>query len=88
MVDPQRAAETLRELNELGIGLSVDDYGTGYCSLAYLRDLPVQELKLDRTFLMDLVPGSRAAAIVRSTIQMAHRSDCGWSPRASRPGRP
>ena len=72
MVDPVRAVQTLTVLHELGVALSIDDYGTGYCSLAYLRDLPVDELKLDRSFLVDLTPGSRASAIVRSTIELSH----------------
>jgi len=72
MVDPDQATRTMTALHELGIALSIDDYGTGYCSLAYLRDLPVDELKLDKSFLRDTAPGSRASAIVRSTIDLAH----------------
>ncbi len=72
MADPEQAVRTMSALHAVGIGLSIDDYGTGYSSLAYLRDLPVDELKLDRSFLRDLTPGSRAAAIVRSTTDLAH----------------
>ncbi len=72
MVDPHRATRTLTVLHELGVRLSIDDYGTGYCSLAYLRDLPVDELKLDKSFLVDVTPGSRASSIVRSTIELSH----------------
>ena len=72
MSDPERSSRTLRALNAHGIKLSIDDYGTGQCSLAYLRDLPVQELKLDRSFVRDIVVKPRDAAIVRSTIELAH----------------
>ena len=74
MTDPQQAQLTLQRLRELGVGLSIDDYGTGYCSLSYLQNLPVNELKLDRAFLADL-PHARNAAIVRSTIELAHALD-------------
>lgn len=72
MIDPERSNRTLHALSALGIKLSIDDYGTGQCSLAYLRDLPVQELKLDRSFVQHIVTRERDAAIVRSTIELAH----------------
>jgi diguanylate cyclase (GGDEF)-like protein len=72
MVDPERSNRTLRALSECGIKLSVDDFGTGHCSLAYLRDLPVRELKLDRSFVQHIAVRERDAAIVRSTIDLAH----------------
>jgi diguanylate cyclase len=71
MADPEQCRETLATLSDLGVWLSIDDYGTGYCSLSYLQNLPVDELKLDRAFLRDLTVG-RNAAIVRSTIELAH----------------
>ena len=71
MTDPEQCRETLARLSDLGVWLSIDDYGTGYCSLSYLQNLPVDELKLDRAFLQDLTVG-RNAAIVRSTIDLAH----------------
>ena len=71
MADPERCRSTLMTLSETGVLLSIDDYGTGYCSLSYLQNLPVDELKLDRSFLADLHL-SRNAAIVRSTIDLAH----------------
>jgi EAL domain-containing protein (putative c-di-GMP-specific phosphodiesterase class I) len=58
-------------LRRLGVKLSIDDYGTGYSSLAYLRALPVNELKLDRSFVRNLTSDPRAAAIVRSTLQLS-----------------
>lgn len=72
MSDSARARAVLDELHLLGVGLSIDDYGTGYSSLAYLQDLPVDELKLDRTFVRRLSSDSRSAAIVRSTVELAH----------------
>jgi EAL domain-containing protein (putative c-di-GMP-specific phosphodiesterase class I) len=72
MIDPERSNRTLNALSALGVKLSIDDYGTGQCSLAYLRDLPVQELKLDRSFVRHIVTKDRDAAIVRSTIELAH----------------
>ncbi len=69
--EPDTARLALHELRALGVRLSVDDYGTGYCSLSYLRDLPVDELKLDRSFAMSGVTG-RTAAIVGSTVELAH----------------
>ena len=72
VADPIRAGEILQRMRALGVRVSVDDYGTGYCSLAYLRDLPIDELKLDRTFMRDLSRDRRGEAIVRSTIELAH----------------
>lgn len=72
LVDPERALGTLQALRQLGVRVSIDDYGTGYSSLARLRDLPVDELKLDRSFVADLQRDPRAAAIVESTIRLAH----------------
>jgi diguanylate cyclase (GGDEF)-like protein len=71
MADPERCRATLLRLSEIGVQLSIDDYGTGYCSLSYLQNLPVDELKLDRSFLTDLTHGP-GAAIVRSTVDLAH----------------
>jgi EAL domain-containing protein (putative c-di-GMP-specific phosphodiesterase class I) len=65
------AMETLRQLNDLGSHNAIDDFGTGYSSLAYLRDLPVQELKIDRAFVIDLVADPRAEAILRTITRLA-----------------
>ncbi|TFV63038.1 EAL domain-containing protein [Geodermatophilus sp. DF01-2] len=71
MADAARSQQVLAGLRELGVRLSIDDYGTGYSSLTYLRALPVDELKLDRTFAMNLTSDPRATAIVRSTGQLS-----------------
>ena len=75
MADPDRALLVLSQLRKLGLRLSIDDYGTGYSSLAYLRQLPVDELKLDRTFVTHMDTDPRSAAIVLSTIALAHSLD-------------
>jgi diguanylate cyclase (GGDEF)-like protein len=72
MDDPRSAQYTLRELRALGISTSIDDYGTGYSSLAYIKQLPVNELKIDRAFVMGMEADARNAAIVRSTIELGH----------------
>jgi diguanylate cyclase (GGDEF)-like protein len=71
MADAARTRQVLDGLRRLGVQLSIDDYGTGYSSLAYLRALPVHELKLDRSFVRNLTSDPRAAAIVRSTMQLS-----------------
>ncbi len=72
MADRVRARDVLIALRSLGVSISIDDFGTGYSSLAYLRDLPVDELKLDRAFIAPLVDDARAAALVRSVIDLSH----------------
>ena len=62
----------LRDLDDLGIEISIDDFGTGYSSLAYLADLPVSEIKIDRSFVSRMAPGSSETIIVSSTIDLAH----------------
>jgi EAL domain-containing protein (putative c-di-GMP-specific phosphodiesterase class I) len=71
MADAARSQLVMTGLRALGVRLSVDDYGTGYSSLSYLRALPVDELKLDRSFVGQLTSDERAAAIVRSTLQLS-----------------
>jgi EAL domain-containing protein (putative c-di-GMP-specific phosphodiesterase class I) len=72
MKDPERGREVLGELRRLGIRTSIDDYGTGYSSLAYLLHLPADELKLDRSLTARVDRDRRAAAIVRHTAALAH----------------
>jgi diguanylate cyclase (GGDEF)-like protein len=72
MDDPQRAMATLERLSKLGFRLSIDDFGTGYSSLAYLKRLPVDEIKIDRSFVMSMEKDANDARIVRSTIDLAH----------------
>lgn len=70
MRDPERAAAILRVFADRGISVAIDDFGTGYSSLAYLKRLPVQTLKIDRTFIQDLPGDPAAAAIVRNILQL------------------
>jgi diguanylate cyclase (GGDEF)-like protein len=72
MEDPQLALAHLGELAALGFKLSIDDYGVGQASLAYLKTLPVHELKIDQTFVRSIADSPRNAAIVRSTIVLCH----------------
>ncbi|HEY4069157.1 MAG TPA: EAL domain-containing protein [Burkholderiaceae bacterium] len=72
MDDPARALATLNKLSGLGFKLSIDDFGTGYSSLAYLKRLPVDELKIDKSFVMSMEKDLDDAKIVRSTIDLAH----------------
>ncbi|MGY1739124.1 MULTISPECIES: putative bifunctional diguanylate cyclase/phosphodiesterase [unclassified Blastococcus] len=72
MADPERGRAVLADLRELGVRTSIDDYGTGYSSLAYLRHLPADELKIDRSLTADVDRDPRAAAIVRHTVALAH----------------
>ena len=72
MDDPVRAQQTLESLHAMGVDLSIDDFGTGYSSLAYLKRLPVQELKIDKSFVMKMERDADDAKIVRSTIDLGH----------------
>ncbi|HEY5249781.1 MAG TPA: bifunctional diguanylate cyclase/phosphodiesterase [Dermatophilaceae bacterium] len=72
MADRDRARSILTRLREGGVQISVDDFGTGYSSLSYLRELPIDELKLDRSFVFPMAGDARAAALVASTIALAH----------------
>jgi diguanylate cyclase (GGDEF)-like protein len=75
MRNPETALRRLGELRALGLRLSIDDFGTGFASLAYLKQLPVDALKIDKTFILGLVADAADRRIVRSTIQLAHGFD-------------
>jgi diguanylate cyclase (GGDEF)-like protein len=70
MADPVHALEILSRLNAMGVQLSIDDFGTGYSSLAYLKSLPVHELKVDRSFVSQMISNSNDAVIVHSTVDL------------------
>lgn len=72
MADPEHAMRVLGELDHLGVKLSIDDFGTGYSSLSYLKKLPVDEIKIDRSFVMDMKNDEDDAAIIRATVGLAH----------------
>jgi diguanylate cyclase (GGDEF)-like protein len=72
MVDPASSAKVVARLDALGVGLSIDDYGTGYSSLSFLRQLPLDELKIDRSFVLYMDTDANDEVIVRSTVDLAH----------------
>jgi diguanylate cyclase (GGDEF)-like protein/PAS domain S-box-containing protein len=72
MLDPDGALINLRRMHELGFRLSIDDFGTGYSSLSHLQRLPLDELKIDQTFVVNLETKQQDLVIVRSTIDLAH----------------
>jgi diguanylate cyclase (GGDEF)-like protein len=72
MADPLRTAEVLGRVSATGVGISIDDFGTGQSSLAYLRRLPINELKIDRSFVSGMADSEDDAVIVRSTLQLGH----------------
>ncbi|MEJ0007810.1 MAG: EAL domain-containing protein [Steroidobacteraceae bacterium] len=69
---PETILKRLQQIRDLGVTLSIDDFGTGYTSLSYLKQLPVQQLKIDKSFVMNLASDSADQRIVRSAIQLAH----------------
>jgi len=72
MSDAPRALAVLTRLHEQGVRFAIDDFGTGYSSLAYLKRLPVDEVKIDRSFVRNMARDEVDAAIVRSTIELGH----------------
>jgi EAL domain-containing protein (putative c-di-GMP-specific phosphodiesterase class I) len=75
MADPNTALLVVDRLAALGYRLSLDDFGTGYSSLAYLQKLPIDELKIDRSFVLAMTREHSAAVIVRSVVNLAHSLD-------------
>ena len=72
MADPARSMEVLGRIHEMGVRISIDDFGTGYSSLAYLKDLPVHEVKIDQKFVRGMLNNQKDACIVRSVIDLGH----------------
>lgn len=72
MTDPERATVVLQDLHRAGIGISVDDFGTGQTSLSYLSALPIDEIKIDRSFVADMTESAGHFAIVRSIVDLGH----------------
>lgn len=72
MADPERAQEILSDLRNMNVMLSIDDFGKGYSSLAYLKQLPVREIKIDRSFVSAMLTSENDAVIVRSIVDLAH----------------
>ena len=70
--DIEKTVETLTRMNEMGIQISIDDFGTGYSSLSYLKRFPIQTLKIDRSFVRDIVTDKNDLTIVTAIIAMAH----------------
>ncbi len=72
VADPDKARWVLEALAKLGVYFSIDDFGTGYSSLVYLKSLPIDTLKIDRTFISQMLENTQDSIIVSSTIQLAH----------------
>ncbi len=72
MIDPQRSSETVAALRKMGVRIAIDDFGTGYSSLSLLKELAAEELKIDKSFVMELTENENDRTIVESTIAMAH----------------
>jgi len=72
LIDPTHAIDILNKLDAMGVRIAIDDFGTGFSSLGYLKKLPVDELKIDKSFVIDMIDNENDAVIVRSTIDLAH----------------
>ncbi|MEJ2438058.1 MAG: EAL domain-containing protein [Gammaproteobacteria bacterium] len=72
LIDPNNAISILQRLDSMGLRIAIDDFGAGFSSLGYLKKLPVDELKIDKSFVMDMINNDNDAVIVRSTIDLAH----------------
>jgi predicted signal transduction protein with EAL and GGDEF domain len=73
--DAEHISEVLGELHGMGVGIAIDDYGTGFSSLGYLRQFPMTELKVDRSFVRDVAENARSEQLVAAMIDLAHRLD-------------
>jgi diguanylate cyclase (GGDEF)-like protein len=72
MADPERALEILERITQMGVRISIDDFGTGYSSLSYLKKLPANEIKIDKSFVMEMLKNENDAVIVKATIELGH----------------
>jgi EAL domain-containing protein (putative c-di-GMP-specific phosphodiesterase class I) len=72
MKDPVNSKKVLNKIDQMGIEISIDDFGTGYSSLSYLKQLPVKEIKIDRSFVKDMLYDENDAVIVQTTTDLAH----------------
>ena len=72
MTDPDLAVHVLRQIHDMGVRTSIDDFGTGYSSMAYLKVLPIDEIKVDRSFVMDMVTDPGNHVLVQSTVELGH----------------
>jgi len=72
LIDPTNAISILQRLDKMGLRIAIDDFGAGFSSLSYLQKLPVDELKIDKSFVIDMITNENDALIVRSTIELAH----------------
>jgi EAL domain-containing protein (putative c-di-GMP-specific phosphodiesterase class I) len=72
MFNPRQVIKVLGELDQMGVQLAIDDFGTGFSSLAYLKQLPVDQIKIDKSFITNLAHDLNDQAIVRATLSMAH----------------
>ena len=75
MKNPALSMDILNKFNAIGVGVSIDDFGTGYSSLSYLKNLPARELKIDRSFVMNMLDDPRDKSIVKAAIDLAHNLD-------------
>ena len=75
--DPEQAIKHLQALRDLGVTLSIDDFGTGYSSMAYLKRLPVNKIKLDRSFIQQIASDPREADLCAGIIALAHKLGLG-----------
>ena len=75
MMNPKKSMEILNEFHQLGFGVSIDDFGTGYSSLAYLKNLPADEIKIDKSFVLNMANEIRDRSIVKAAIELAHNLD-------------